>query len=216
MIQINQPPVQIAFNFHDIPELDLECVDETENPESDAKNFIQTKHFDLLKFYKHSFLMCSYESGSIVGTPFYSPYKIQMRYNHIKGSLSCFNCLKKNKMIFVVDKYNLYVIETKIITPDMIEGKSKMEIESEVVKIVFNVTYPQAITLIKVVDDKIFIGTDQGYFDILYINNNNQFYIISNEPEVRHLGPITDIEVTDKLIITQSTDNTIHVWNHEK
>lgn len=119
-------------------------------------------------------------------------------------------------MIFVVDKYNLYVIETKIITPDMIEGKSKMEIESEVVKIVFNVTYPQAITLIKVVDDKIFIGTDQGYFDILYINNNNQFYIISNEPEVRHLGPITDIEVTDKLIITQSTDNTIHVWNHEK
>jgi len=47
------------------------------------------------------------------------------------------------------------VVETKIITPEMIEGKSKMEIESEVVKIVFNVTYPQAVTLIKVVDDKI-------------------------------------------------------------
>jgi len=44
----------------------------------------------------------------------------------------------------------------------MIEGKSKMEIESEVVKIVFTVTYPQAITLIKVVDDKIFIGTAEG------------------------------------------------------
>lgn len=72
MIQINQPPVQIEFNFHDIPELDLECVDETEIADvqkSDAKNFIQTKNFDLHKFYKNSFLMCSYESGSIVGSP---------------------------------------------------------------------------------------------------------------------------------------------------
>jgi len=43
-------------------------------------------------------------------------------------------------MIFTVDSYNLYVVETKIITPDMIEGKSKMEIESEVVKIVFTIT----------------------------------------------------------------------------
>lgn len=75
-----------------------------------------------------------------MGTPFNSPYKIQMRYNHIKGALDCFNTLKHNKMIFTVDSYNLYVVETKIITPDMIEGKSKMEIESEVVKIVFTIT----------------------------------------------------------------------------
>lgn len=97
----------------------------------------------------------------------------------------------------------------------MIEGKSKMEIESEVVKIVFTVTYPQAITLIKVVDDKIFIGTAEGQFDILKLHND-KFYIISHEPEVRHQGPIVDIEVTDHLIITQSTDSIIHVWNHEK
>lgn len=51
MIQINQPPRQIAFQFHDIPELDLECVDENdgEDAKGDAKNFIMTKNFDLKK-----------------------------------------------------------------------------------------------------------------------------------------------------------------------
>lgn len=49
MIQINQPPKQIAFYFHDIPELDLECVDENDDADltEDAKNFIVSKHFDL-------------------------------------------------------------------------------------------------------------------------------------------------------------------------
>jgi len=51
MIQINQPPRQIQFYFHDIPELDLECVDENddEDAKGDAKNFIITKNFDLKK-----------------------------------------------------------------------------------------------------------------------------------------------------------------------
>jgi len=76
MIQINQPPRQVEFNFCNIPELDLECVDEQDDTDphlTDSKNFIITKNFDLKRFFKHIFLMCSYDSGSIVGTPFYTP-----------------------------------------------------------------------------------------------------------------------------------------------